>query len=68
MYFIFICIFFRNFFYINYISASSFSVDQLFGGKLIKNVSKSIMSTTIELKGEENIIKNEKYFIAASHH
>ena len=25
------------------------------------------MSTTIEIKGKENIIQNEKYFIAASH-
>ena len=43
----------------------------LFGGKLMGHWTgfclKLIMSTTIEIKGKENIIQNEKYFIAASH-
>ena len=43
----------------------------LFGGKLMGYWSKFcleiILSTKIEVKGKENIIKNEKFFIAASH-
>ena len=43
----------------------------LYGGKLMGYWSefclKFILSTTILIKGEENIIKNEKFFIVASH-
>ena len=43
----------------------------LFGGKLMGHWAgiclKFFLSTKITLKGEENIIKEEKFFIAASH-
>tara|TARA_Y100000389_G_scaffold192216_1_gene219424 strand:+ start:1457 stop:2158 length:702 start_codon:yes stop_codon:yes gene_type:complete len=43
----------------------------LFGGKLMgywtEFCLKKILSTKIEIKGKENIVQNEKFFIAASH-
>ncbi len=43
----------------------------LYGGKLMGNWSslclKIFLSTKITIKGKENILKNEKFFIAASH-
>ena len=43
----------------------------LFGGKLMGHWSgiclRMLLSTKIIIKGEENIIKNEKFFIASSH-
>ncbi len=67
-------VFFLGIFFISIIFLPALFLPQqvvLFGGKLMGHWTgfclRLIMSTTIELKGEENIIKNEKYFIAASH-
>ena len=66
--------FFLGIIFISIIFLPSFLMPQklvLYGGKLMGNWSslclKIFLSTKITIKGKENIIKNEKFFIAASH-
>ena len=72
--FLFSLIFFSGIIIISLLFLPSLLMPQkivFFGGKLMgywtKFCLKMILSTKIFLKGEENIIKNEKFFIACSH-
>ncbi len=72
--FIFSLFFFTGIILISFIFLPSFFFPQkivLFGGKIMgywaKFCLKFFLSTKIIIKGEENIIKNKKFFIAASH-
>ncbi len=72
--FLFSIFFFSGIVFISIIFIPSFFLPQkivLFGGKLMGYWSifclKFILSTKITLKGEENIIKDRKFFIASSH-
>tara|TARA_A100001015_G_C14895609_1_gene674280 strand:+ start:353 stop:1054 length:702 start_codon:yes stop_codon:yes gene_type:complete len=71
---IFSIIFFAGIVIISLIFLPSFFLPQkvvLFGGKLMGHWTgfclRFFLSTKIEIKGKDNIIKNEKFFIAASH-
>ena len=72
--YLFSIFFFSGIVFISIIFIPSFFLPQkivLFGGKLMGYWSifclKFILSTKITLKGEENIIKDRKFFIASSH-
>ncbi len=72
--FLFSTFFFLGIFFISIIFVPSFFLPQkivLIGGKLMGYWSgfclKFFLSTKIIIKGKENIIKNKKFFIAASH-
>ena len=72
--FLFSVSFFSGIIIISIIFLPSFLLPQkvvLFGGKLMGYWTgfclKFFLNTKIEIKGRENIIKNEKFFIAASH-
>ena len=72
--FIFSILFFAGIIIISIIFLPSFFLPQkivLFGGKLMGHWTgfclKFFLSTKIEVKGKENLIKSEKFFIAASH-
>ena len=72
--FIFSILFFTGIIIISIIFLPSFFLPQkivLFGGKLMGHWTtfclKIFLSTKIEVKGKENLIQNEKFFIAASH-
>tara|TARA_Y100001935_G_C17262312_1_gene487127 strand:- start:380 stop:1081 length:702 start_codon:yes stop_codon:yes gene_type:complete len=72
--FLFSVSFFSGIIIISIIFLPSFFFPQkvvLFGGKLMGNWTgfclKFFLNTKIEIKGKENISKNEKFFIAASH-
>tara|TARA_B100000035_G_C21021502_1_gene564239 strand:- start:368 stop:1069 length:702 start_codon:yes stop_codon:yes gene_type:complete len=72
--FLFSTFFFLGIFFISIIFVPSFFLPQkivLLGGKLMGYWSgfclKFFLSTKIIIKGKENIIKNKKFFIAASH-
>ena len=72
--FIFSVIFFTGIIFISLIFLPTFFLPQkfvLFGGRIIGNWTgfcvKYFLSTKIIIKGTENIIKNKKFFIAASH-
>ncbi len=72
--FIFSILFFTGIIIISIIFLPSFFLPQkivLFGGKLMGYWTgfclKFFLSTKIEIKGKENLIQNEKFFIAASH-
>ncbi len=72
--FIFSLFFFTGIVVISIIFLPSFFLPKkivLFGGKLMGHWTsfclKFFLSTKIRIKGEENIISNEKFFIAASH-
>ncbi len=72
--YIFKFIFFSGIFFISLIFLPSLFLPKkivLIGGKLMGNWAsfslKLIMSVTIEIKGKENIIKENKFFIASSH-
>jgi len=71
---LFLFFFFIGIFFISIIFLPTFLFPPkfaLFGGKLMGHWSgiclKIFLSTKIIIKGEENIIKNEKFFIASSH-
>jgi 1-acyl-sn-glycerol-3-phosphate acyltransferase len=71
---IFSIFFFTGIVFISLIFLPSFFLPQkvvLLGGKLMGHWSgfclKFFLSTKIEIKGKENIVQNEKFFIAASH-
>ena len=72
-FFIFNFFFFWNNNYFNNFFPSFFLPQKivLFGGKLMGHWTgfclKIFLSTKINIKGKENIIKNEKFFIASSH-
>ena len=72
--FIFSVIFFTGIIFISLIFLPTFFLPQkfvLFGGRIMGNWTgfcvKYFLSTKIIIKGTENIIKNKKFFIAASH-
>ena len=72
--FIFSVIFFAGIIFISLIFLPTFFLPQkfvLFGGRIMGNWTgfcvKYFLSTKIIIKGTENIIKNKKFFIAASH-
>ena len=72
--FLFSLFFFSGIILISIIFIPSFFLPQkvvLFGGKIMGHWStfclKIFLSTKIIIKGKENIIKNEKFFIASSH-
>jgi 1-acyl-sn-glycerol-3-phosphate acyltransferase len=72
--FLFLFFFFLGIIFISIIFLPSFFLPQkfiLFGGKIMGHWSsfclKIFLSTKIIVRGSENIIKNEKFFIASSH-
>ena len=72
--FIFSIFFFTGIIIISLIFLPAFFLPQkvvLFGGKLMGYWTsfclKVFLSTKIKIKGRENILNNEKFFIAASH-
>ena len=71
---IFSALFFLGIIFISLIFLPAFFLPQgviLFGGKLMGHWTgfclKFFLSTKIKIKGKENILKNQKFFIAASH-
>ena len=71
---IFSIFFFTGIVFISLIFLPSFFLPQkvvLLGGKLMGHWTsfclKFFLSTKIEIKGKENIVQNEKFFIASSH-